>query len=142
MKSTRIISLVLGVAALACAMPAVAAKPDKAAVETAVTTAPVTRYYLTLTQTERIQGAKNTGAIIGLSNDFAFKAKLSDADLQNLKRFRFPTLLDGVNYLAPYGWVLDQVYSTTMPGQGNSVIWVLHKDVTKDLQLCEGLTVD
>lgn len=132
------------VLALACSMPVFADKPAKEASPTTniQAAAPTTRYYLTLTQTERLQGTKNTGVIIGLSNDFASKAQLSDADIQNLKRFRFPTLLDGVNYLSPYGWVLDQTYTTTMPGQGVTVIWVLHKDVTKDIQLCEGLTID
>lgn len=142
MKWTYAKSIVLAVVALTCSLPALADKPAKnAPAETAQTPA-TTRYYLTLTQTERYQSSKNMGVIIGLSNDFASKAQLSDADLQNLKRFRFPSLLDGVNYLAPYGWVLDQTYSTTMPGQGTSTVWVLHKDVVKDIQLCEGLTVD
>lgn len=138
MKKLHILSLMALMLVTAFATPVFAeSKKDSTLSQTSMK-----RYYLTLTQTERIQGAKNTGAIIGLSNDFASKAQLSEADVRNIKRYRFPTLLDGANYLAPYGWILDQTYTTTMPGQGTSVVWVLHKDVVKDLELCEGLTVE
>lgn len=100
------------------------------------------RYYITVSCTDRTMGVKTSGAQIQVCRTIAEKAGLSSADMANINKYKFPTLADAANYLAPYGWKLDQAYTIPASGQGQTTVWVLCKDVTKDLQLSEGLSID
>lgn len=101
-----------------------------------------TPYYITVSTTERMQGVKTTGAQIEVGKSVAEKAQLSPMDIANLKKYRFPSLTDAVNYLTPYGWRLDQTYVTHTGTQATTIVWVLRKDVKKPLELSEGLSID
>ncbi|MCM1005951.1 MAG: hypothetical protein NC402_06630 [Prevotella sp.] len=102
-----------------------------------------TRYYITLSSAEKPgASARPAGTAINIDPTIAKKAQLSDADIQNIKKYRFPTLTEAMNYLTVYGWILDQVYTTSVPGRGSGIVWVLHKDVRKDLELSEGLVME
>lgn len=100
------------------------------------------RYYIALSSTERISTQQraapaqlNVGEIVLTNGGF------TDKDKQVIARTRYPSLIDGLNYLSAYGWRLDEAYSSGIQGQ-TSVTWILYKDVVKDIELSEGLGAD
>lgn len=99
-----------------------------------------TRYYLTLQCVERPVGAKGSGATVNIPETVAAKGMLTNEEVQRLNRVRYPSLAEALNRLSPYGWTLQTAYSSTVSGQ-TVTTWVLGKDVTKDAQLGEGLTI-
>ena len=102
----------------------------------------LTRYYIMLTSSERPGMTKNSGARIDVSEAVAAKAGLSTQDITNLRKYRFPSPIDAMNFLSPYGWHLAQVYTTAQTGGLVTVNWVIYKDVKNPLELSEGLSLE
>lgn len=102
----------------------------------------LTRYYITLTSSERPGMTKNSGARIDMCDAVAAKAQLSTQDIMNLRKYRFPSLAEAMNFLSPYRWQLADVYTTQQAGGLVTVNWVIYKDVKNPLELSEGLTIE
>lgn len=99
------------------------------------------RYYVTLCAVDRPGASRQPPVSLTVGNVVLSAGNFSERDRQAVARLRFPTLVDGLNYLSGYGWCLAQAYSVS--GQGmNQTVWILYKDVEKGLELTEGLGED
>ena len=100
-----------------------------------------TRYYITVTGTERPGVRSQPGVTVEVGELVAQMAQLTPVERQKVNKLRYPSHAEALNYLSRYGWQLAEAYAVNAQGMVQTT-WILYKDVTKGLELSEGLALE